>query len=98
MNASNFSHALLAVIAQCVIATVVVLVSSLSVTTGLTMGALFAVAFYWGREVAQAERLTGTSPWWSGFDFTRWTADGVLDLVCPAVAVTAVIVLAEVIA
>lgn len=98
MNTSNFAHVLLAVIAQCVIATVVVLVSSLSVTTGLTMGALFAVAFYWGREVAQAERVTGTPPWWSGFDMTRWTTDGVWDLVCPALAVTAVIALGEVLA
>ena len=98
MNASNFAHVLLAVIAQCVIATVVVLVSSLSVTTGLTMGALFAVAFYWGREVAQAERVTGTPPCWSGFDFTRWSVDGILDLACPTLAVTIVVVLGEVLA
>ena len=56
------------------------------------MGGLLAVGFYWGREVAQAERKAGTPPWWSGFDVRKWSLDAKLDLLFPVIACTCVCV------
>ena len=89
MNTSNFSHALLALIAQGLI----------YIATGnLWYGAVFGIAFYLGREVAQQEAHTiaerwgsrAAMPWYEGFLFHRWSTDGKFDLLVPAVAVTVV--------
>ena len=89
MNTSNFSHALLALIARGLI----------YIATGnLWYGAVFGIAFYLGREVAQQEAHTiagkwgsrAAMPWYDGFLFHRWSTDGKFDLLVPAVAVTVV--------
>lgn len=85
MNASNFAHALLAVSAQ-VIIMLFGMIFGASAIAGAICGGLFAVGFYFGREVAQAERKAGGSPWWVGFDVTRWSLDAVFDLVMPMLA------------
>lgn len=94
MNTSNFAHAFLALIAQSVI----------GLTTGnWWVGAAFGGAFYFGREVAQheAHRLMyyggfraspfkmGGMPWYEGFKFWSWSADGKFDLLVPVAAVCA---------
>lgn len=55
-------------------------------------GGFLGVGFYWGREVAQAERKLGTPPWWSGLDIRKWSQDAVLDLVCPLVVCSAAVI------
>ena len=42
-------------------------------------GAVFAVGFYFGREVTHASRSHPGGPWWRGFDLTRWSLDNHLD-------------------
>lgn len=85
MNMSNLAHALLALVMQ-------LSIGAMGMAFGVpgemaTMfGGLFAVGFYFGREVAQAERKAGTPPWWSGFLVTKWGKDAVFDLLCPAAA------------
>lgn len=92
MNITNLSHALLAVVCQLVVATGLWLVG-IEFTTACTMGGLLAVGFYFGREVAQAEKKAGGSPWWIGFDIRKWSKDSIYDLVFPAVACTIVVFL-----
>ena len=60
--------------------------------SAVVMGGLFAVGFYFGREVAQAERKAGTPPWWSGFDGRKWSLDAKLDLLFPVIVCAGVCV------
>lgn len=86
MNVSNLAHAGLAVVFQLVVAFFAMLFGFGDVVRCLFLGALFAVGFYFGREVAQHERKAGTPPWWSGFRVFDWSKDAVLDFVFPVVA------------
>lgn len=85
MNASNFAHAFLALIFQCAVGLIAFACGS-SIVSASIVGGLFAVGFYFGREVAQAERKAGTPPWWAGFVMTKWSRDAIFDLLCPLVA------------
>jgi hypothetical protein len=60
--------------------------------SAVVMGGLFAVGFYFGREVAQTERKAGTPPWWSGFDGRKWSLDAKLDLLFPVIVCAGVCV------
>lgn len=92
MNESNFAHALLALIFQCTVGLLSFACGS-SIVSASVFGGLFAVGFYFGREVAQAERKAGTPPWWSGFVMTKWSQDAIFDLLCPVVACSALVAL-----
>lgn len=85
MNIANLTHALLAVACQLVVATALWIVG-IDFTTACAMGGLLAAGFYWGREVAQAEAKAGGTPWWIGFDVTKWSADAICDLAFPLAA------------
>lgn len=85
MNWTNLAHAGLALAVQAVTA-LIAFAFGASFFTGLTMGALLAVGFYWGREVAQAEVKAGGDPWYIGFEIRLWTKDAIYDLVVPTVA------------
>lgn len=93
MNLSNLSHAALALSAQVVIGMLAYACGS-SIVSASVIGGCFVVGFYFGREVAQAERKAGTPPWWSGFIMTRWSWDAIFDLLCPAVACSALVLVA----
>ena len=96
MNASNFAHAILAVWLQaaCVLIAHFLEISPL---TAAICGGLFAVGFYFGREVAQAERKAGTPPWYSGFLPKNWSRDSFFDFVIPLLGnILFVLVLVEV--
>lgn len=82
MNLSNFAHATLAVWFQawCVLISLFLKISPL---TAAICGGLFTVGFYFGREVAQAERKAGTPPWYSGFLPKNWSRDNFFDFVTP---------------
>lgn len=88
MNLSNLAHGGLALAAQ-IITALIALAFGADLFTGALLGAMLAVGFYWGREVAQSERKLGTPPWWIGFDVRLWSDDALLDLICPAVACAA---------
>lgn len=90
MNTSNFYHACLAVFSQVVIASAATLSFGIPMGVAYFIGGMFSVGFYFGREVAQAERKAGTPPWWSGLVITHWSRDAVFDFVCPLAACTAV--------
>lgn len=60
------------------------------------LGAAFAIAYYLGREMAQAEyriiqsRYAGkraNMPWWGGFQRKAWNRDAVLDWLLPTIFV-----------
>ena len=85
MNSSNFAHAALAVSAQ-VIIMLFGMIFGASAIAGAICGGFFAVGFYFGREVAQAERKAGGSPWWVGFDVRKWSADNWGDFLMPLAA------------
>lgn len=85
MNISNLAHAALAVSAQAAIMLFAIAFGA-SALAGAICGVFFSVGFYFGREVAQAERKAGGAPWWVGFDVTRWSKDAVFDLVMPLLA------------
>lgn len=85
INLSNISHAGLALACQAVVGLASWLCGA-SFVTAAVMGALLSIGFYWGREVAQAERKAGTPPWYSGFIVTNWSQDAVFDLLCPVIA------------
>ena len=93
MNESNFAHAGLALLAQMMTALMATALGA-DLLSAVVMGGLFAVGFYFGREVAQAERKAGTPPWWSGFDVRKWSLDAKLDLLFPVIACTGVCVAA----
>lgn len=82
MNLSNFAHGGLALAAQIVTALIAVAFGA-EFFDGALLGAMLAIGFYWGREVAQAERKAGGSPWWIGFDVRQWSEDSILDLAVP---------------
>lgn len=90
MNASNFAHAFLALIFQCAVGLIAFACGS-SIVSASIVGGLFAVGFYFGREVAQAERKAGTPPWWAGFVMTKWSHDAIFDLLCPVVTCSALV-------
>ena len=83
MNLSNFAHIGLSLLMQ-VIISVTAFCFGVSLFESSVMGCFFALGFYLGREVTQAERKAGTPPWWSGFKFNLWSKDAILDLLCPA--------------
>lgn len=87
---SHIAHAGLALAAQIVVALVALLFSA-SLLAASVMGALLAVGFYWGREVAQVERRVGTPPWWSGFDPRDWEPDNWGDFLAPLATVVLVV-------
>lgn len=91
MNASNFAHAGLALLAQMMTALMATALGA-DLLSAVVMGGLFAVGFYFGREVAQAERKAGTPPWWSGFDVRKWSLDAKLDLLFPVIVCAGVCV------
>lgn len=82
MNLSNVAHGALASLAQ-LLTMLVAWALQVDLFTGALLGALLAVGFYLGREVAQAERKAGGTPWWIGFDFRLWSEDAILDLAVP---------------
>ena len=84
MNESNFAHAGLALLAQMMTALMATALGA-DLLSAVVMGGLFAVGFYFGREVAQAERKAGTPPWWSGFDVRKWSLDAKIDLLFPVI-------------
>ncbi len=91
MNESNFAHAGLALLAQMMTALMATALGA-DLLSAVVMGGLFAVGFYFGREVAQAERKAGTPPWWSGFDGRKWSLDAKLDLLFPVIVCAGVCV------
>ena len=91
MNESNFAHAGLALLAQMMTALMATALGT-DLLSAVVMGGLFAVGFYFGREVAQAERKAGTPPWWSGFDVRKWSLDAELDLLFPVIVCAGVCV------
>ena len=91
MNESNFAHAGLALLAQMMTALMATALGA-DLLSAVVMGGLFAVGFYFGREVAQAERKAGTPPWWSGVDGRKWSLDAKLDLLFPVIVCAGVCV------
>ena len=91
MNLSNFAHAGLALVFQLITALMATALGA-DLLSAVVMGGLFAVGFYFGREVAQAERKAGTPPWWSGFDARKWSLDAKLDLLFPVIVCAGVCV------
>ena len=91
MNESNFAHAGLALLAQMMTALMATALGA-DLLSAVVMGGLFAVGFYFGGEVAQAERKAGTPPWWSGFDGRKWSLDAKLDLLFPVIVCAGVCV------
>ena len=91
MNESNFAHAGLALLAQMMTALMATALGA-DLLSAVVMGGLFTVGFYFGREVAQAERKAGTPPWWSGFDVRKWSLDAKLDLLFPVIVCAGVCV------
>ena len=91
MNESNFAHAGLALLAQMMTALMATALGA-DLLSAVVMGGLFAVGFYFGREVAQAQRKAGTPRWWSGFDVRKWSLDAKLDLLFPVIVCAGVCV------
>ena len=58
-------------------------------------GAVFAVGFYFGREVTHAAARAPGGPWWRGFDLTRWSLDNHLDFWPVLVWVTLLVLVLE---
>lgn len=85
MNKSNFAHAGLALLMQSMTALIATAFGA-DFVSAVVMGGLFAVGFYFGREVTQTERKLGTPPWWSGFIVTKWSRDAIFDLLFPVIA------------
>lgn len=90
MNITNLAHALLAIACQLAVATVLWLVG-IDFTAACVEGGLFAVGFYLGREVAQAEAKAGGDPWWIGFDMRLWSTDALCDFLFPVATCAAVV-------
>ena len=93
VNASNWSHAGLAVGAQLVLAIIFALLTPWSFVTALCVGGAFSIGFYYGREVDQVEKNHNRTPWWIGFKWSLWGEDARMDFICPTVAVLVVIAL-----
>jgi hypothetical protein len=69
---------------------------------GWWLGALFAIGYYLGREMSQAEYRViqdyyggkrSNMPWWGAFQPRAWTSKSVLDWALPTVAVALVAIL-----
>jgi hypothetical protein len=85
--------------------TIIALAIQLSVwlaTGSFIYGALIAVAYFYGREFAQAEYRYMSKhntnregmPWYAGFDYHNWTYDAMVnDLLFPVAAVSLVVYL-----
>ena len=91
----TFNHAIIALAIQ---------LSVWLVTGSLVYGALIAVAYFYGREFAQAEYRYMSKhntnragmPWYAGFDYRNWTYDAfVNDLLLPIITVTVVAVVSK---
>lgn len=82
MNKTNFEHAFYAVLMQVVV---------FLVTNNWWTGAAFGMAFFLGREHAQAQIKYDLGDF-AAFDIRRWNLDARLDLIFPVVA-TAVLAL-----
>lgn len=82
MNRTNFEHAVYALLMQ----TAIGLVSG-----DWLAGACFGIAFFLGREHAQAQRAYGLGDF-AAFDMRRWSLDSRLDLIFPAAACAAMLV------
>lgn len=93
MNDTNFYHAILATIFQGVVSIVMIILGS-TIVSAFISGGLFAIGFYFGREVTQHEKKIGTPPWYNGFKIWEWSLDSKLDLLFPIVATCLVILLA----
>lgn len=72
---------------------------------GWWLGALFAIGYYLGREMAQAEYRVineyyggkrANMPWWGAFKPKAWTSKSLLDWVLPSLVVIAVAVFMEI--
>jgi hypothetical protein len=70
---------------------------------GWWLGALFAIGYYLGREMAQAEyRLIqkhyggkrANMPWWGAFQRRAWDVKSILDWALPSLAVIIVAIVA----
>jgi len=70
---------------------------------GWWLGALFAIGYYLGREMAQAEYRViqevyggkrANMPWWGGFQRRAWNTKSILDWALPSIAVIIVALLA----
>ena len=93
MNKSNFVHALMAVVLQCVIALI---------TGNWWYGVFLSAGLFWGREHDQKQHniaeATGRKvkdlEWYEGANMTQWSKDSVLDFVSPVVASTILAVVA----
>lgn len=85
MNISNLAHSLLAFVFQCLV-TVLLVTVGMDLLSSVFCGGAFSVGFYFGREVAQAERKLGTPPWWSGFQIHKWSTDSKYDFIFPTVS------------
>ncbi len=67
------------------------------------LGAFFAIGYYLGREMAQAEyrvisnfygNKRSNMPWWGAFQQRAWNIKSILDWVLPSIAVIIVALLA----
>lgn len=81
MNYTNFEHAFYALLMQ----------AAIGLTTGdWFAGACFGVAFFLGREHAQAQRKHNLGDF-AAFDMRRWSLDSRLDLIFPVIACAALL-------
>lgn len=83
MNQTNFEHAGYAVLMQVVIGLI---------TGDWFAGTCFGIAFFIGREHAQAQDRLGYTfkSTFQAFDVTKWSLDSKLDLLFPVIATLAV--------
>lgn len=94
MNKSNFAHMFLAVVTQIAIGFGVSLFVPCEMATAFAIASLFPIGFYFGREVAQAERKAGTPPWYSGFAPKNWSKDNFFDFAFPVIGCGLVVLIA----
>lgn len=86
MNRTHIEHAVFSLLMQGVV---------WLLTGNALAGMFFAIAFFFGREHAQAEYKAinmdfggkrANMPWYAGFNPRYWTLDAVLDLLSPILA------------
>ena len=83
---SSISHAALVVILQLLFLIICgYLFPSMSIVMSCSLGSLFGVGFYFGREITQHERKVGIPPWYNGFKIWEWSLDSKLDLLFPLI-------------
>ena len=87
MNQTNFEHAGYAALMQLVIGLV---------TGDWFAGACFGIAFFIGREHAQAQAKLGYTfkTTFQAFDVRKWSLDSQLDLLFPTIACLIILVIA----